>query len=151
MPVIAGGVAIYKRDWKGLAQMTVVTGLTYATAYGLKQIVRERRPWQPYGDHSYTWDSFPSTTSAIASGPSSFMWHRYGWEWGLPMFIVSKYPSYALQKAKQNRIWDGLATTAIAFGYNEIFTTRYRKERGFSTSLDSTEDGGMHVSLAYRW
>ncbi len=153
MPVIAGSVAIYKRDWKGLAQLTVVTGLTYAAAYGLKQIVKSCRPYaKPCTPGGSGWDSFPSTTTALASAPSSFMWQRYGWEWGLPMFIISKYPSYALQKAKQNKIWDGLATTALAWGMNEIFTTKYHKpyERGVYTNFDS--DGrGLFATVGYRW
>lgn len=157
MPVIAGGIAVYKKDWKGLAQLTVVTGLTYATAYGLKQLVRECRPYaRPCAPGDSHWDSFPSTTSAIAAAPSSFVWRRYGWEWGLPLFIVSKYPSYALDKAKHNRIWDGLASTGIAWGLNAIFTPRYQdpekqQKRGFYSEFDSMNDGGLFASVGFRW
>lgn len=161
MPAVAAGVALYKRDYKGLAQLTVVTGLTYGTAYALKQIVRSCRPYAKIptgGCANGAWDSFPSTTSALASGPSSFMWNRYGWEYGLPMFVVSKYPSWAMQKAKKNKLWDGLATTAISFGWNQIFTTHYRRpgdrtvERGFFSQFDSTDDGtGGQATVGYRW
>jgi len=152
LPAFAAGLTYYKKDVKGFAQLLVVTGLTYGTAYGLKQLVRERRPYQDRFDHSTGWDSFPSTTSAIASAPSQFVWARYGWEWGLPLFVLSKYPSYTLNKDKQNRIWDGLATMAISWSYNRIFTTRYKpKARGFYTSLDAMEGNGMYLSLGYRW
>jgi hypothetical protein len=158
MPVIAAGVTIYKKDWIGLAELTVVTGLTYGAAYGLKQIVKSCRPYaKPCSPGGSGWDSFPSTTSAIASAPSSFLWHRYGWEWGLPMFVISKYPSYALQKSKRNKLWDGLASTGIAWGLNTILTPRYRRSdldrrdrRGYFADFEGEGDG-MFVSAGYRW
>lgn len=161
MPAIAATVAISKKDYKGLAQLTVVTGLTYGTAYALKQIVKSCRPYAKIpsgGCAGGAWDSFPSTTSALASAPSSFMWRRYGWEWGVPMFVISKYPSWSMQKAHKNKLWDGLATTAISFGWNQIFTTRYRKpweveqERGWSSDFSGAEDGhGGLASVSYRY
>jgi hypothetical protein len=153
MPAFAAGLTLYKKDPKGFAQLLVVTGLTYGTAYGLKQLVRQRRPYQDRLDHSTGWDSFPSTTSAISSAPSQFVWRRYGWEWGLPMFVISKYPGYTLSKSKQNRLWDGLATMAISWSYNRLLTTRYKpdKNRGFYSSLDGGDDGGVYLQLGYRW
>lgn len=158
LPAIAGGVTIYKRDWKGLAQLTVVTGLTYATAYSLKQIVRSCRPYaKPCTPGGSGWDSFPSTTSAIGSASSSFMWRRYGWEWGVPMFVASAYPSYALQKSHQNKIWDGVASTAIAFTLNRLLTPRYQKpdeekqdRRGFYSGFEGDGDG-LFANVGYRW
>lgn len=159
MPAIAVGVALHKRDYKGIAQLAVVTGLTYGTAYALKQIVKSCRPYAKPCTHGGSgWDSFPSTTSALASAPSSYMWGRYGWEWGVPMFVISKYPSWSMQKARKNKLWDGLATTAISFGYNQLFTTRYRQpgdhsvERGFFSDLTSSDEGdGAKATVGYRW
>ncbi|MDR3528847.1 MAG: hypothetical protein P4L57_16375 [Rhizomicrobium sp.] len=157
MPVIAVGVALHKRDYKGIAQLAVVTGLTYGTAYALKQIVKDCRPYaKPCVKGGPGWDSFPSTTSALASAPSSFMWGRYGWEWGLPMFVISKYPSWSMQKARKNKLMDGLATTALSFGFNQIFTTRYHRpgehvmERGWFGGIDG-EDGGAEATVGYRF
>jgi hypothetical protein len=145
MPVLAGGLAAYKRDWHGLAQLTLVTGLTYGTAYGLKQLVRERRP------DGTGWDSFPSTTSGLASAPSQFVWHRYGWEWGVPFFLVSKYPGYALDRAKKNRIWDSLGSLAISFTYNELLVPRFKpKQRGVETHIEADADG-IFIKGSYRW
>lgn len=157
MPVIAGGVTIYKKDWNGLAQLTIVTGLTYLSAYSLKQIVRSCRPYaKPCTPGGSGWDSFPSTTSAIGSASSSFMWRRYGWQWGVPMFVASAYPSYALQKSRQNKLWDGVGSTAIAFGLNFILTPRYqsrdeekRDRRGFYRDFEGGD--GLFASVGYRW
>ena len=64
-PIFAGGVSIWRNDWTGLAEMTVTTGATVGTAYGLKYVVHEERP-----DHSDN-KSFPSDTSALAFAPST--------------------------------------------------------------------------------
>lgn len=150
MPALAASLAIWKDDKQGLFQLFTVTALTVGTAYGLKQVVRERRPFQNPMDHSTGWDSFPSTESALSSAPSSFVWGRYGWEWGLPFFIVSKYTSYALDHDRRNRIWDGLASTALAFGYNRLITTRFRSNYGLSTGVDGGPDG-VYGNITYRW
>jgi membrane-associated phospholipid phosphatase len=159
MPAIAVGVALHKRDYKGIAQLAVVTGLTYGTAYALKQVIKSCRPYaKPCSHGGSGWDSMPSTTSAIASAPSSFMWGRYGWEWGLPMFVISKYPSWSMQKAKKNKLMDGLASTVLSFGFNQVFTTRYHRpgeqvfpERGWFGDVDGEEDGGVGATVGYRF
>jgi len=150
MPLVAGSIAVWKDDWTGVAQLAVVTTLSVGTAWGIKQIVRERRPYASRTDYSTGWDSFPSTTSALASAPSSFVWSRYGWKWGLPLFIISKYTSYSLDKARKNRIWDGLASTAISWGYNQVITTRYHPISGFQSDLQAGPNG-IYASLNYRW
>jgi hypothetical protein len=72
LPVVAGGIALYKHDKVGVAQLLVESALTVGTAYALKNIVRERRP-----DGS-DYKSFPSETTALAASGSSFLWRRYG-------------------------------------------------------------------------
>lgn len=78
LPIAAGGIALYKNDRVGVAQLVVESALTVGTAYAIKNIVREQRP-----DGS-NYQSFPSDTTAIAASGSSFPWRRYGWQYGLP-------------------------------------------------------------------
>ncbi|MGN6517132.1 MAG: phosphatase PAP2 family protein [Rhizomicrobium sp.] len=120
LPVLAGGVSFLKSDWNGLAQMTVVTGATVGTAYGLKYIVHEQRP-----DHSDD-KSFPSDTAALAFAPANFLWQRYGWQYGLPAYLAASFVGYSRVEAKQHHWWDVVASAGLAFGYNELITTRYR-------------------------
>ena len=82
MPVMAGGVALlHDWDWVGVKELAVDTGLSVGTALLLKQIVREQRP-----DGS-DWHSFPSDTAALAFAPASFLWDRYGWQYGAPAYL----------------------------------------------------------------
>jgi hypothetical protein len=72
LPVIAGGITLWKGDRVGSAQFIVETVLTVGKAYALKNIIREQRP----DDSDY--HSFPSDTTALAASGSSFLWRHYG-------------------------------------------------------------------------
>ena len=142
LPVVAGGIAVWKDDWTGAKQLAAVTVLTVGTAYALKHFIKEQRP-----DHS-DYKSFPSDTSALASAPAAFLWHRYGWEYGLPAFAASTFVGYSRVHAKKHHWWDVVASTAISIGYNEMITTRFHPSRSLYTSLDASQDG-VYASLHY--
>ena len=144
LPMIALGISTYKRDWTGVAQLTVETGLTVGTALLLKQLVREQRP-----DHS-DFHSFPSATTALAASGSSYLWGRYGWRYGLPAFLLTQFVSYSRVQAKQHHWYDTLASSAIAAGYGYFITTPYQKKYGVYTNLSASPDGGA-MSVSYRW
>ncbi len=108
LPLIAGGISLYKHDRIGLAELAAETVLTVGTAYALKQFVREKRP-----DGS-DFHSFPSETTALAASGSSYLWGRYGWQYGLPALVATEFVSYSRVQAKQHHWYDTLASSAIA-------------------------------------
>jgi len=141
LPLTAAGIAFYKKDWNGVIDLGLTTLATVGTAYALKHIVREKRP-----DGS-DFQSFPSDTSALASSGSSFLWARYGWEYGLPAFAASTFVSYSRVEAKKHHWYDTAASTVLAIGYSAIFTPRFNKYAIYS-SLDVSPDGAM-LHFAY--
>jgi membrane-associated phospholipid phosphatase len=144
LPVTAAGITLYKHDTMGLAQWTVETFLTLGTAYALKNIVHEERP-NGTDDHS-----FPSGTTALAASGSSYMWGRYGWEYGLPATMFTQFVSYSRVQAREHRWYDTLASSGIAAGYSYILTTPFKKRFGVDTSLSATP-GGAYLHLSYAW
>jgi len=142
LPVIAGGITLYKGDRKGSLQLITETVLTVGTAYALKNIVRERRP-----DGS-DFHSFPSETTALAASGSSFLWGRYGWEYGLPAFAASQFVSYSRVQADKHHWYDTLASSGIAMGYGYLITTRLKRRYNISTDLEPAP-GGAVVRLSY--
>ena len=144
LPVVAGGIAWYKEDKVGIAQLLVESALTVGTVYALKNIVREQRP-----DGS-DFHSFPSETTAIAASGSSFLWRRYGWEYGLPAFAATQFVSYSRVQAHQHRWYDTLASSGIAAGYAYVLGTPFKKRYKVETSLTPAPDGAM-LQLSYRW
>jgi membrane-associated phospholipid phosphatase len=144
LPVVAGGIAWYKKDKVGVAQLLVESALTVGTVYALKNIVREQRP-----DGS-DFHSFPSETTAIAASGSSFLWRRYGWEYGLPAFAMTQLVSYSRIQAHQHRWYDTLASSGIAAGYAYVLGTPFQKRYNVETSLEPASDGAM-LKLSYQW
>ncbi len=142
LPLVAGSVALYKHDWKGVGQLAAEGILTVGTAYALKNIVRERRP-----DGS-DFQSFPSGTTAVAASGSSFLWGRYGWEFGVPAFFATQFVSYSRIQAKEHHWYDTLASSAIAAGYGFVVTTPFKKRYNIDTQL-APMPGGAEVQLSY--
>ena len=144
LPIIAGGISVYKGDWTGVAQLTVETALTVGTAYALKNIVREQRP-----DGS-DFHSFPSATTALSASGSSYLWGRYGWQYGLPAFVATQFVSYSRVQAKQHHWYDTLASSAIAAGYGYLITTPFQERYNIYSDLEASPDGAV-VRLSYNW
>jgi membrane-associated phospholipid phosphatase len=143
LPVIAGGVTLYKDDWMGTAQLTVDTVATVGLAYGLKHVIHEQRP-----DKS-DYMSMPSDTAALAFAPAQFLWDRYGWEYGLPAYAAATFVGWSRVDAQKHHWYDVAASAGISFGMSKIFTTRYRP-KGLTYGVAPT-DGGMYASLEYRF
>lgn len=144
LPVIAGGITLYKHDRKGSLQLMTQTVLTVGTVYALKSIVRERRP-----DGS-DFHSFPSETTALAASGSSFLWRRYGWEYGLPAFAATQFVSFSRVQADKHHWYDTLASSGIALGYGYLVTTPLKKRYNISTELEAAPDGAM-VRMSYQY
>jgi membrane-associated phospholipid phosphatase len=143
LPLTAAGIAFGKSDWNGIVDLGLTTVATVGTAYALKRVVRERRP-----DGS-DFQSFPSDTQALASSGSSFLWARYGWQYGLPAFAASAFVGYSRVHAKKHHWYDTAASSALAIGYAAFFTPRFNRYAIYS-SLDASPDGAM-LRLAYSY
>ena len=143
VPLTAAGIAAYKKDWNGVVDLGLTTLATVGTAYALKQIVKEKRP-----DGS-DYQSFPSDTTALSASGSSFLWARYGWQYGLPAFAASAFVGYSRVEAKQHHWYDTAASSALAIGYAAIFTPRFSKYKIYS-ELDPMP-GGAAIRLSYSY
>ena len=144
IPLIAGGITLLKHDRVGALQLMVESALTVGTVYGLKNIVRERRP------NGADYKSFPSETTSLAASGSSFLWARYGWQYGLPAAAMTEFVAYSRIQAHQHRWYDTLASSAIAAGYSAVLVTPFKRKYNIDTSLEAAPDGAM-VHMAYQW
>jgi membrane-associated phospholipid phosphatase len=144
LPLTAVGISLLKHDNMGLAQLTVETALTVGTAYALKEIVREQRP-----DGS-DFHSFPSGQTALSASASSYLWGRYGWQYGLPAFFATQFVSYSRVQARQHHWYDTLASSAIAAGYGYVLTTPFKRHPNLRTSLAASPDGAS-FTLSYNF
>jgi len=144
LPVLAGGISVYKDDWTGVAQLVVVTGATVGTALVLKHFIHEERP-----DGSDN-QSFPSDTSGLAFAPAQYLWQRYGWEYGVPAYLAAGFVGYSRVESKQHHWWDVAASGVIAIGWNELITTRYHRNLDIYGGYDPAQKSA-YFSLHYRF
>jgi membrane-associated phospholipid phosphatase len=144
LPVVAGGITLYKRDETGLAELGVDTLLTVGTTYGLSRIVREERP---DGSDQH---SFPSNTTALAFAPAAYLWGRYGWTYGVPATAAASFVAFSRVDGQKHHWYDVMASAGIAFAYSEIFTTRFRGNDRLTAAAYPTRGGAM-VEMTYRW
>src|ERR1700678_2884430 len=124
LPLVAGGISLYKHDWNGAGQLVLSTRAALATSYLLSHVVKEERPYCK-GEIGCDDRAFPSDTSALAFAPAQYLWNRYGWEYGVPAYAAAIYTGYSGVEAKEHHWYDVAASAGFAFGFSKIFTTRY--------------------------
>ena len=145
LPVVAAGIAWQKNDIRlGWSQLAAETLLTVGTAYALKQVVHEERP---NGKNN---QSFPSDTTALAASGSSFLWGRYGWQYGLPATLATGFVAYSRIQAHDHRWYDTVASLGISAAYGYIVTTPFQRRYNIRTELAPMGDGAF-LRIAYNW
>jgi membrane-associated phospholipid phosphatase len=143
LPVVAGGISLlHDQDWDGVAELSVSTAATIGSVLILKQIVHEQRP-----DHS-DFQSFPSDTAAVAYSAADYLWDRYGWRYGVPAYAAAMFVGYSRVHAKKHHWYDVAASSALAFGFNYAFVTRYHDRDHYSVYASADPDSvGVHFAM----
>ena len=145
LPIVAAGIAWEKNDVRlGWAQLAAETVLTVGTVYVLKNVIHEERP------NGADNQSFPSDTTALAASGSSFLWGRYGWEYGLPATAVTGFVAYSRIQAHDHRWYDTVASLGISAAYGYVVTTPFQRRYNIQTELTPLP-GGAFVRLSYNW
>jgi membrane-associated phospholipid phosphatase len=145
LPVLAAGIAWRKNDIRlGWTELLAETVLTVGTAYGLKQVVHEGRP------NGKDDQSFPSDTTALAASGSSFLWGRYGWEYGLPATLATGFVGYSRIQARDHHWYDTVASLGISALYGYVVTTPFQRRYNIRTEL-TPMPGGAFLRVSYNW
>lgn len=122
MPAATLAIAIAKQDWNGIWIGAAEAAGTAAVTYGLKYLVKKKRP-----DGSDN-RSFPSAHSSLAFVDASFVMRRYGWKFGVPAYAMATYVAWGRTYAKKHDFWDVAAGAAIGTAVGLIATTPWAKE-----------------------
>jgi len=114
------------------------TGATVGTAYGLKHLIHEERP-----DGSDD-QSFPSDTAALAFAPAAFLWDRYGWEVWRAGLRRGRVRRIQPRRCKKHHWYDVAASAGMAWGYSQIFTSRYNTAASRSIPISTRRRMALH-------
>ena len=129
MPTLAmGSTFIWQDGQKGTYQFSKALAGTIALTYGLKLVINKERP---NGENNY---SFPSGHTSVAFASAAFVQKRYGWEYGIPAYVLAGYVGYTRIKATKHDGWDVLAGAAIGVGMSYLFTKPYEGKKKLSVS-----------------
>lgn len=89
MPLGAAGISLAKHDEAGLWQPTksklTTVGITYGSKYGV-------RSTGPDGQQH----SFSSGHAAVTFSAAQFLQKRYGWEYGVPAYLLAGLTGYTV-------------------------------------------------------
>lgn len=134
------GVAIAKHDTEGLKQLGLSTATCLAVNYGLELCIKKDRP-DGTGHHA-----FPSTHTAVAANGTTFLWKRYGWQWGVPAAVVSSYVAWGRVHTDRHDWWDVLGGAAIGVGTAFIFTRPFVKDVDLTVTPTAFGDTGYGLT-----
>ncbi|WP_418586116.1 phosphatase PAP2 family protein [Phocaeicola sp.] len=144
LPVAGLTAVLLQKDWQGLKQGVFSGVTTLGVTYALKYIVKKERP-----DHSDN-HSFPSMHTSTSFAAATFIQRRYGWQWGLPSYILSTYVGWTRVYGKKHDWWDVAAGAVIGAGSSYIFTRPFAKEHNLTIS-PVAGDGhyGVYASMTF--
>lgn len=143
LPATAALTTLILEDRQGSWQFTkgflVNAGVTLALKYG----VNKRRPFNSGGQ------AFPSGHTSITMQAASFIHLRYGWEYGIPAYMLAGLTAYSRINATRHDGWDVLAGTVAGIGSSFLFTTPYQREHMALTFTSSEEE--FMVGFIYKF
>ena len=119
LPAGGAGIALVRDDRDGLVQLAKSGALTLALTFGMKYTIPATRP--DGGDHS-----FPSGHTSIAFSSAEFIRERYGWNYGIPAYVVASFVGYSRVESKRHYTRDVVAGALIGMGSSLLFTEPYK-------------------------
>lgn len=118
MPAAASLVSLLKKDWLGAVYVQVIAEGLYAINHPLEKKINKKRPCGCNG-------AFPSGHMIMYSSSASFLHYRYGWQYGLPAYLIMLGFSYDRVRCKAHTWGDMIGTAAIVNLITYIITPRY--------------------------
>lgn len=131
LPLTALGISIAKGDKEGVTSLLKSFVVETAVAQSLKRIVNTKRP--SGGRHS-----FPSGHTAVSFMSSTYLWKRYGWEYGVPATVLAGFVGYSRFGTDEpvHYFTDVVAGAIVGLACSLLFT----KERQNKVNVDVMGD-----------
>lgn len=118
LPVGAGAISLYRDDTEGLWQLTKSELLTAGVTYGLKYSIHSTGP---NGEKH----SFPSGHASITFSAAQFLQTRYGWEYGVPAYLLAGLTGYSRVSGDYHRWGDVIGGAAIGMAASYWLATPF--------------------------
>ncbi|MDF1697484.1 MAG: phosphatase PAP2 family protein [Saprospiraceae bacterium] len=119
LPLTALGISLAKGDMEGSVQFAESIALQTGLVIILKRSINRERPnGRPY--------SFPSGHTAVSFMSSTYLWKRYGWEYGVPFTLLAGFVGFSRYGTDEpvHYFSDVVAGSIIGIGSSWLFTKR---------------------------
>jgi len=140
LPIAAFSSTLIWNDGQGetlqfLKSMSTTTIITYA----VKRIINKPRPnGGNYG--------FPSGHTSAAFTGAAVLQKRFGWDVGLPAYILAGYVGWTRVNALKHDYWDVLAGATLGIGSAYLFAKPYKYDVSFGKL-----GNGFKLDISYRF
>lgn len=128
VPIAAAAATLFLKDWQGLKEGALTAAATIGASAILKFSVSELRP-----DRS-NYHSFPSGHTAAMFAAATFLQCRYGWQFGVPAYMLAAYVGFGRVCARKHFWWDSVAGAAIGTVSALVFTTKFARTHNVTIS-----------------
>jgi membrane-associated phospholipid phosphatase len=145
LPASALGYSLIVKDMDGVKSWCLSVGSSVVLAYGLKYAVERPRPYQEPGERGR---SFPSGHTAAAFAGAACWQRRYGWETGIPAYVLAAATGYSRIWSGNHYLSDVAAGAVIGTVFPYIFTKRREKVQ---IDIGAEPSGGGHASLTVKF
>jgi len=143
MPIIAIGTTILNKDTKGLFMYGKSFALNTAVTFTLKEVIRKKRP---NGEDS---ESFPSAHTSITFQGAAYLQKRYGWNYGIPAYLIAGYTGFSRVHADKHFIEDVASGALLGILSSYLFT---KNKIDTSTSFSFDKKGkDLYISFAHKF
>lgn len=140
--VAAFGVHAVQGDWDGTLQAGGSIGATVLITAGMKEAFPSRRP-----DGSDN-KSFPSGHTSTSFAAAATLHNRYGWQAGLPAYVVASFVGLSRVEARKHRVGDVLVGAAIGTATGHLITHR-ANDRVQIFPWGDTKSAGVAMSMRF--
>ncbi|MGY5354600.1 phosphatase PAP2 family protein [Wenyingzhuangia sp. IMCC45467] len=142
-PLVVLGAAIKEKDKEGLYMYAKGFALNVVVTMSLKEITHKERP------NGEDFKSFPSGHTSATFQAASYLQKRYGWDYGVPAYVLASFTGFSRVYAKKHYVEDVLAGAAFGILSSYIFTDKLQQS---NTSFSFDKQGeNFYLSYSYRF
>tara|TARA_B100001758_G_scaffold247879_1_gene268024 strand:+ start:2780 stop:3310 length:531 start_codon:yes stop_codon:yes gene_type:complete len=121
-------------------QFIQAMGTSFVITHSLKRLINKERP--NGGEHS-----FPSGHTSAAFTGAAFIERKYGFQAGIPVYLLASYVGWSRVKANKHDYWDVIGGILVGYGSAYIFTTPINKIKLGINNVGKRNSFSLHIKL----
>lgn len=135
--------SLLAKDWQGAKQMTGTFVTSIGTVSMFKVVVEK---WRPNVSNP---QSFPSGHTAGAFSGAAYLDMRYGWEFGLPAYLIAGFTGYSRVQAQKHFADDVISGMSVSILSAAMWTSPFGEKATIKPIVGTNADGGKSFGVLF--